>query len=185
MLKLLMLCFAILAVSTVSPTPAAERDDQSRTFDNGALRVRAAPRTPQQIAAFYIGRKFPPEMVDVLKQQCFITFGVRNQSNRIIWMDQAQWEFRAGGEIVQPLDRAFWKAKWQAMNVPLSAQSTFRWTLLPERLDFRPNEGEGGNVILPRTAKPLQLSARFLPAQGGEAIVVRFDDLRCAEDPPL
>ncbi len=164
---------------------AAGAADNVRQFDNGALRVHANPRTPQQIAAFYIGRKFPPQMVALLRQQCFITFGIRNRSDHVIWLDQSRWRFSAGGETLRPMDRAYWKQKWQELEMPLAAQSTFRWTLLPETLDFRPNESEGGNIVLPRTDKPISLTARFAVrgTEGGDTIEVNFDNLRCAEDP--
>lgn len=170
-------CLALL-------TARAADDEQRWTFDNGALRVQASPRTPEQIAAFYIGRKFPPDMVDTLRRHCFITFGIRNRSDHVIWLDQSRWRFEAGGETLHPLNRSYWKSKWREMDAPLPAQSTFRWTLLPERLDFRPGEAEGGNVVLPRVAGPIRLRALFEP-EGADAkpIEVQFEDLRCAEDP--
>lgn len=163
--------------------PALAAEQQPWVFDNGQLRVQASARTPQQIAAFYIGRKFPADMVEQLRRQCFITFVIRNHSDHVIWLEQDHWRFEAGGEVVRPLGRSYWKSKWQEMNAPLAAQSTFRWTLLPERLDFRPKEGEGGNVVLPRTNKPIRLVARFRPEGDQPPIEVRFDDLRCARDP--
>lgn len=162
---------------------AADDADRPWSFDNGKLRVQATPRTPQQIAAFYIGRKFPSEMVDTLRGHCFITFGIRNRSDAVIWLDQSQWRFEHEGKTLRPLDRSYWKSRWQEMNAPLAAQSTFRWTLLPDRLDFRPGEAEGGNVVLPRVQGPIRLTARFRPEINGEPIEVQFDDLRCAEDP--
>jgi len=70
------------------------------------------------------------------------------------------------------------------MNAPMASQSTFRWTLLPERLDFRPDEAEGGNLVLPREKGPFTLEAYFLAGadKAGEAIRVRLENLYCAED---
>lgn len=174
------LCF--VAASTFG----ADRAEKRWEFDNGALQVHANPRTPQQIAAFYIGRKFPPEMIELLRQECFVTFVIRNRSAHVIWLDQSRWTFEAGGEALQSLDRTYWKQQWQELDAPLAAQSTFRWTLLPETLDFRPNETEGGNVVLPRTDKPITLTARFARegTAANDTIEVRFDDLRCAQDAP-
>lgn len=172
------LCLAALSAG------AEDREPQRWQFDNGELRVQASPRTPQQIAAFYIGRKFPPEMVEVLRQQCFITFVIRNRSDHVIWLDQSRWKFRTSDQPLQSRDRSYWKSQWQEMQVPLAAQSTFRWTLLPDQLDFRPNEAEGGNVVLPRTDQPISLVATFTHRErdAKDVIEVRFDDLRCAED---
>lgn len=56
-----------------------------------------------------------------------------------------------------------------AGNEHPARQPTFRWTLLPENLDFQPDEREGGNIMLPRTRDPL--------------LRLKFDNLYCAEDP--
>jgi hypothetical protein len=71
------------------------------------------------------------------------------------------------------------------MAAPLPSQSTFRWTLLPEALDFRPDESEGGNITLERTAESFALEARFAVGadRTGGDIEVRLDGLHCAEDP--
>ena len=40
--------------------------------------IQFSPRTPEQIASFYIARGFPKEVVNILKQQCFITIRIHN-----------------------------------------------------------------------------------------------------------
>ena len=66
----------------------------------------------------------------------------------------------------------------------LSSISTFRWTLLPETLDYLPDEEEGGNVILPRVSGPITLNATFATAdkQLGPVFSIKFDKLYCAQD---
>jgi hypothetical protein len=65
-------------------------------------------------------------------------------------------------------------------------QSTFRWTLLPAKLDFQADEREGGNITLSRTDKPFSLHATFATGKDkqGPRIDVQMKDLRCAEDKP-
>lgn len=130
-------------------------------YEDERLRLRLAPRTPEQIAAFYEARGFPRAMLDRLAQTCFITVGIKNKSHDILWLDLDNWQFSLNGQPVQRIHRNEWKARWQAMHIPLASQSTFRWTLLPEQLDFRPNEREGGNVTLVSTTGKLQLDAKF------------------------
>jgi hypothetical protein len=70
------------------------------------------------------------------------------------------------------------------MGIQLSKQSTFRWTLIPETLDYLPGEHEGGNIILPFTDKPISLTATFATGgnKQGETITITTDKLFCAED---
>jgi len=161
--------------------------DGERRFDDGRIRVHLHPRTPDQIAAFYEARGFPRPMVERLRAQCFITTTVRNLGDGIVWLEPARWEFRrADGRAIHRRDRAYWKARWAAMDAPRPARSTFRWTQLPESLDLRPGEGEGGNVILPRVSGEFTLIAHFPTREDrtGSAIVVRFAGMRCAGPGP-
>lgn len=141
------------------------------------------PRTPEQIAAFYIGRKFPAEMVADLRSRCFITVLIRNKGDDILWLDLSQWRFRSPAGAVGRFDRGYWHAHWEALDAPLPARATFRWTLLPEALDFRPGEAEGGNLVLPRTADPYTVEARFDTGAGrdGAPLRLRFEEVFCAE----
>ena len=86
---------------------------------------------------------------------------------------------------VTRLDRHYWKDVWRRMKIPLAHQSTFRWTLLPETLDFQPEEREGGNIVLPRSDKPMQIQARFPTRadKSGNPITVVFNNIKCTEEP--
>ncbi len=72
------------------------------------------------------------------------------------------------------------------MQIPLPKQSTFRWTLLPEQLDYQPDEQEGGNIILPRVSTPITLEARFASGNNKQGPVINYrnDKLQCAYDSP-
>lgn len=154
-------------------------------YDSPELAVGLMPRTPQQIAAFYEARGFSKPMVERLKQQCFITVWVHNKSQNIIWLDLARWKFSTPTSNVTRRDRHYWKAIWSEMQIPLAHQSTFRWTLLPEILDFQPEEREGGNIILPRSDEPMQIHASFPTRadKSGVPLTVIFNNIECAKDP--
>ncbi|QKT03257.1 hypothetical protein HUS23_05265 [Ectothiorhodospiraceae bacterium 2226] len=158
---------------------------QGHRFEHPRLTLRLTPRTPQQVAAFYEARGFPPAMVDALKARCFITVGVRNKSDDILWLALDNWRFTSTDGAVRRYDRAYWRTRWDELDAPMPAQSTFRWTLMPETHDFLPGEAEGGNVVLARSAAAMSLQATFVAGkeQDGERIAVRIDDIRCAEDP--
>ena len=148
------------------------------------LELELTPRTPNQMGSFYEARGFPGNMLNIIRQQCYITVGITNLSNQRIWLDLSSWEFSADGKIIKREHRDYWKKRWQAMDIPLSKQSTFRWTLLPETLDYLPGEREGGNVLLPFTRKPISLTATFATGDNkqGKKITITTDKLFCAED---
>lgn len=153
--------------------------------DDSRLNVTLVPRAPQQMAAFYEGRGFPDAMIDLTRRYCFITVVLQNKTEDILWHELERWRFvTADGTTIIRRTRDWWQTQWERMQAPLPSRSTFRWTLLPERLDFRPGEREGGNITLVRTGEPLRLIARFATGKerNGEEIELRLDGLRCAGD---
>jgi hypothetical protein len=148
------------------------------------LEIKFISRTPNGMSSFYEARGFPKEMRDALKQQCFITVGILNTSKTKIWLDLSNWKFSAAGKPLKRENRSYWKKRWQDMGMPLNKQSTFRWTLIPETLDYLPGEHEGGNIVLPFTDKPISLTATFTTGenQQGKKITITTDKLFCAED---
>jgi len=170
------LIFAI-AVSSAQPM-------QPVTVKHAELEIEFKPRTANQMSSFYEARGFPREMRDVIKKQCFITTRVSNISNKKIWLDLSNWTFSVEGKTIKREHRDYWKQRWQSMGIPLSKQSTFRWTLIPETLDYLPGEQEGGNIILPFTNKYIHVTATFATGDDkqGEPITITSDKLFCAED---
>ncbi|MBT8120010.1 MAG: hypothetical protein KJN89_09870 [Gammaproteobacteria bacterium] len=155
------------------------------TVKTPELEISFMPRTPDQLGSFYEARGFPKEMRDILSKQCFITVGITNTSKEKIWHDLSNWQFSTAGKPIKRQHRDYWKKRWQDMGVPLSKQSTFRWTLIPEALDYLPDEHEGGNIILPVTDQPITLNAIFATGDNkqGKKITIHTDKLFCAEDP--
>ena len=159
---------------------------QPVVIKTAGLEIELLPRTPDQIGSFYEARGFSREMVSVIKQQCYITVGITNHSNDRIWLELANWTFSAAGRPLRREHRDYWKQRWVAMDIPPGKQSTFRWTLLPESLDYLPGEHEGGNILLPFTSEPVSLTATFATGDDkqGTPITITTDKLFCAEDPP-
>ena len=157
---------------------------QPVTVNTPELEIKFISRTPNQMASFYEARGFPKEMRDVLKKQCFITVGILNKSNTKIWLKLTDWRFSAAGKPLKREHRDVWKKRWQDMGMPLNKQSTFRWTLIPETLDYLPGEHEGGNIVLPFTDKPVSLTATFATGKNkqGKKLTITTDKLFCAED---
>lgn len=178
--------FILFLLGLSSLALAADVPATNLKFENNQLRIGMTARTPQQMQAFYEGRGFPQEMIAEIRKQCFITTYVRNKTNTILWYDLDQWTFEHEGKPLSRINRQQWKQLWSGMQAPMPSQSTFRWTLIPEQLDFRPNEGEGGNITLPRVSGAINITARFTlgedPAKG-QAIEIKLPPIHCAEDP--
>ena len=73
---------------------------------------------------------------------------------------------------------------WKSMQIPMASQSTFRWTLMPEQLDFHPQESEGGNITLPRGPLNYDIEAAFQIGADKTVplVIVELKDIQCAED---
>ena len=167
--------FAAATAIAATPPPGISTDQ---------IEIRFVPRTPDQMMSFYEARGFPSEMIDILSRQCFITIGIHNKSKDIIWHDLGNWQFSHDGKPLPREHRNYWLEMWREMNMPQASISTFRWTLIPETLDYLPDEKEGGNIILPRVKGNISVSARFATGDDrqGETIHIDYDRLYCAED---
>jgi len=152
--------------------------------DNPAFSLRLSARTPQQVAAFYEARGFPSKAVQQLNSLCFLTVSFHNKSQNIIWLELKNWKFISDAKPLQRHHRDKLRARWQKLALSAGLQSTFRWTLLPEQLDFLPDEHEGGNIVLPRSNRPFSLIASFQSQRDrrGKVHMIKLDNLRCAED---
>ena len=173
--------YHLLTIFTAATAVAAT---QPLAVSNEQIEIQFAPRTPDQLMSFYEARGFPAEMIDILRQQCFITLRIHNKSKEKIWHDLANWQFSHNGKPLAREPRNYWLDKWQAMNMPPASISTFRWTLIPEALDYLPDEEEGGNIILPRVKGPISVKARFATGDDkqGAALTIEYNELYCAEN---
>jgi hypothetical protein len=184
-MRYLAVTFLLVALHNGNYLLAAEPPANKRLrFENASLRVSMVPRSPEQMAAFYEARKFPVAMIERLKKECFITVGIHNKTNDILWLELDNWAFSTSGKPLKRYHRNEWRNVWKSLAVPMASQSTFRWTLLPEILDFRPDEREGGNIILQRTDKAIRVSARFRTGadKSGKAVEIQLDKLFCSGD---
>jgi len=171
----------VAAITLMVAIPLQAKTKNKVQYANTQIKLSFVSRTSEQIAAFYEGRGFSKAMVNKLKTQCFITVGILNKTKHIVWLNLKNWSFTNTEGQFKRFNREHWKSLWTKINIPLAHQSTFRWTLLPEKLDFRPNEHEGGNIILPFSNKPFTLHAHFETKadKSGKVITVKIDNLRC------
>lgn len=180
------LCTALNATPPAGQAAGqAKQHQQAQIVENDWLRMRIRPNTPLQMAAFYEARRFPKAAIQQFKDTCFITVSILNKSDTVVWLELERWQFRLDKQPLQRLDRDYWTTQWEQISLPQANRSTFGWTLLPEVRNLQPHEPVGANIVLPFTASPFVLEARFLTGadKRGDEIIVRFDQARCAMDP--
>ena len=159
------------------PGPFVENDDMLMVL---------MPHTPEQIAAFYEARGFPKKALELISKACFITVHIENKSNRVIWLETANWRLSSNNQTLRRLGKEHWDNRWNEINLPLANRSTFGWTQLPVQRDLQPDEPVGGNIVLKGNLRKFNLEARFLTGRDkrGGLLVVRFQDIECPEEEP-
>ncbi|MCK4588100.1 MAG: hypothetical protein KAU29_12185 [Gammaproteobacteria bacterium] len=158
--------------------------EKELVYENEQIKVRLFPRTPNQMAGFYEAREFPSKMVNVLTDFCVMTVVVHNKTKDVFWMDLENWKFISDAGEVKRIHRNQWPPRWKRMKIQMASQSTFRWTLLPETLEFFPDEGEGGNVIFVKINGAFSLQASFAVGKNKDKgrIMAHINNLQCAQD---
>ena len=170
-------------IMTLAGMPSSFAQNNNRYhYQDDRVRISITPRTPEMTTAFYYARGFPAKVIDTLKKQCFLTITIRNTSRDTLQHNIGKWVITSSGQPVMPLTRQYWFDWFRSQNIPLSIQSTFRWTLLPDALDFFPGEGEGGNIILPYTDQPFSVQMKFKLISNNmtQPFNVTFPEVRCA-----
>jgi len=167
----------------LSPTIANAKQNKKPGFENNEFKISLFPRTVNQTIAFYTGRGFPAVALEELKAMCFITVLVSNKGKKRVWFDLANWEFKTEKGPVTRRLRPEWVQRWTKIGMEKRFQSTFRWTLMPEKMGLYAHEGEGGNVTLLRTDKPITISATiYVGAEKNKRYPVEIKNVLCARD---
>ncbi|MBI5751427.1 MAG: hypothetical protein HZA59_04690 [Hydrogenophilales bacterium] len=149
------------------------------------LDLYLSARTPEQTSAFYSARGLPPIAVQEIAKSCFLTVGLHNRGKETVWLNLATWRFAdASGREIARISLPEWRARWQALHLPLAAQATFGWTQLPETRDMQPDENVGGNVPVVPPPGEFTLTARFPTgaAGTGKPIEISVPGLSCPRD---
>jgi len=177
-LRLVVSCYLLSLCATASAAQAVRPELSNKDFT-----LRLAPRTPNQMTAFYEARGFPGAAIDEIRKACFITVGLRNNSDTIVWFKLDNWRFTTSKGPLKRIMRPDWTARWQKLGLAQRFQSTFHWTLVPEQLDFRPHEREGGNLTLPQTDLPITITGEiYVGEQKNRLYQINFDGIYCGRD---
>jgi len=178
------LCGALMGALMASSAFGIDQPYPGPYVENDDLLMVLIPHTPEQMAAFYEARGFPDAALKLIRNYCFVTVHIENRSQRVIWLETANWRFSADNQPLQRLGKDFWTSRWNEIDLPLANRSTFGWTQLPAQRDLHPDEPVGGNIVLDGSVKEFSLEAQFLTGKHkrGDALVFRFQDINCPRD---
>ncbi|MDH4273868.1 MAG: hypothetical protein OEW08_02395 [Gammaproteobacteria bacterium] len=174
----------VLLLIAMQALPSMSVMAEDWRYEDADVVISGNNRSPDQVASFYEGRGFPKAMIDEARQRCFIVWGIHNKTNHVLWMDLEKWTFTHGRAHVARTTRAQWFKRWEQIQAPQNARSTFRWTLLPETLDLQPDEGVGGNVTLAATRGPFDVEFSFVVGETRAKKIKRvlIKGVQCAFD---
>lgn len=176
----LFLWLAGVAQAADPRAPSQPAEDRARMVQGLSFHVSA--RTPEQIMAFYSARGFPEAAVDEIARSCFLTVGIQNKRDDVVWLEPSRWRFvDEKGKPIHRISRMEWEAKWKRLQLPAANRATFGWTQLPVQRDLQPGEPVGANVAIVPPEGRFSLIAEFDTGadRRGEKIVVRVDSLAC------
>jgi hypothetical protein len=173
----------VLFAALGSQTAVADGKDRLK-YEDAQVSMRLVLRTPEQLSAFYQGRKFNQAAIDSILETCFITPIIHNKTLDVLWLELDNWEFSVAGHAIPRIKRDYWVDKWRAAELPQAHRSTFGWTLMPEVRDLRLDEGVGGSVVIPMQTEPFTMTAKFQTGadKNGKIKTIVFEDLRCPVD---
>ena len=168
----------------VAATFGIDKPYKGPHIENDDLLVVLRPRTPEQMTAFYEARGFPKAALERIANACFVTVHIRNRSKRVIWLDLAEWAFSSTGQPLTRLDRDYWRAQWDDIDLRQASRSTFGWTLLPETRDLQPDEPVGGNVVFSGQTRKFDMTLNLPTGQQrrGEPITLEFKNVDCPKE---
>ncbi len=184
LLRIHSLAAVVFSVLVCSSTFARDKPYPGPFVENDQLLVILIPRTPEQMAAFYEARGFPRAAIERIANTCFVTVHIENKSQSTIWLEQENWQITSDNKPLPRLDRDYWKAQWDEIDLPLAKRSTFGWTQLPLVRDLQPGEPVGGNIVFPGTTESFDLEAHFYIGQNKRSgmQVTRFENIQCPKN---
>jgi hypothetical protein len=179
---LLLSAIGVNAADDITTVP-----DGRREIRDQGLVVSLSTRTPDQLYAFYSARGFPEDALQHITNRCFLTIGIRNERNDVVWLELDNWRFvdRHGRDLAR-IKRAEWNALWDRIQLKPAQRAAFNWTQLPERRDLQPAEPVGGNVSLSPPGAAFALEAKFLTDSDKRGPVLRLliENLTCPGSGP-
>lgn len=178
------LCGVLIGTLLATSAFGIDRPYPGPFVENDDILMVLIPHTSEQMAAFYEARGFPKAALELISSACFVTVHIENKSERVVWLETANWHLSSNNMALQRLGKDHWDTRWDEINLPLANRATFGWTQLPVQRDLQPDEPVGGNIVLKGNIRKFNLEARFLTGRDkrGDMLEVRFQDIECSEE---
>lgn len=179
-------CGVLLGILLTTAAFGIDKPYPGPFIENNDILMVIMPRTPEQMAAFYEARGFPENALELISDACFVTIHIENKSQRVIWLETANWKLSSNDQALQRLDKDYWDARWNEISLPQANRATFGWTRLPAQRNLQPGEPVGGNIVLGSDVRKFNLEARFLTGEDkrGDMLEMRFQDIDCSKEEP-
>jgi hypothetical protein len=175
---------ALLAATVSAEVVTGEDPDTgllSWAWRHQGVSVELVQRLPDQTRAFFLGRGFGGEAADLIGRSCVFQTIFRNDGQRPVAYDLADWSVRRGGEDTGLLTREVWDRQWEARDVGQAQRIAFRWSLLPTVQRF-----ESGDYNWGMTSFGLPPGERFdlslTVSLDGTPITAEIPKVVCAPD---
>ncbi|VAW76211.1 hypothetical protein MNBD_GAMMA12-1862 [hydrothermal vent metagenome] len=188
--KFLTILFAITVIA--SPIFAGVRTGIDKVaklpyweLNEKGIRFRLVQRLPDQIRAFFLKRGFSLKYAELIAQSCVFQTVFHNQalmgSKQNITYDQNQWVLLRGKIKSKMKTREDWGQFWAATSVKMSAKIAFKWSMLPSKQIYQPEDHNWGLSIF--NFKPgVKFSLKMSWRQGNVLKTKIIPNIICAPD---
>lgn len=154
---------------------------RSWTWTEQGVSVQLVQRLPDQTRAFFLARGFGNQDADRIARACVFQTIFRNDGQLPVEYDLNDWSIAHQGKQLRLRTREVWDPEWVSQGVDDSAQTAFRWSLLPTVQRFEPGDYNWG-----MTSFGLPPGEQFdlsLPISiDGKAVTAEIPSILCAVD---
>ena len=146
------------------------------------ISIQLVQRLPDQTRAFFLGRGFGTEAADRVGRACVFQTIFRNDGERTVAYDLADWSVYHKGARLPLYTREVWAREWQVLGIDQASTIAFNWSLLPTMQQFEPGDYNWGMTsfgLSPGEAFDVSLLIEI----GGEPVVGEINAVVCAAEP--
>lgn len=150
-----------------------------------AMKLRLVQRLPDQTRAYFSGRGFNKDDVDLISSRCFFQSIYANtdkgESVNVIDYNLRDWKIIYNGKKLPVMIRETWRDIWQARNTEQAQKIAMEWSLLPTRQTLKAADYNWG-----MTAYPLPHGVTFkldiVWKINGKIKKASINNMKCADD---
>jgi hypothetical protein len=154
---------------------------RSWTWTEQGVSVRLVQRLPDQTRAFFLARGFGSQDADRIARACVFQTIFRNDGQRPVEYDLSDWSIAHQGERLHLRTREVWDPEWASQGIDDSAQTAFRWALLPTVQRFEPGDYNWGMTSFGLPPGE-QFDLSLLVSIDGKAVTAEIPSIACAVD---